>query len=81
MAIETAFGIAIPNADAARLRTVDDLYWYVREHVGPARLEAGDRVVQNELWTQLVNVIEHDTGVRRDRIVPGAALVADLGLD
>jgi hypothetical protein len=32
MAVEDEFDLEIPNEDAERLRTVGDIYWYVREH-------------------------------------------------
>ena len=85
MAVEDAFQIDIPDVDAKHLRTVGDLYWYVREHApGPtpaAPLPEVGGAPAGELWERLLDVIERDTGVARERLVPSARFVEDLGLD
>ena len=85
MEVEETFGIDIPDQDAERLRTVGDLYWYVREHVPspPASNETRDHAdpPADELWERLLDVIEKEAGVKRDRLVPTARFVDDLGMD
>jgi acyl carrier protein len=84
MAVEETFGIEIPDRDAERLRTVGDLYWYVREHTPGALLPiavAHHSVPSDELWERLLDVIEKETGVDRARLTPAARFVDDLGLD
>ena len=85
MEVEETFGIDIPDHDAERLRTVGDLYWYVREHVpdpavsNAAPHHAGTPV--DEVWERLLDVIEKEAGLKRERLVPAARFVADLGMD
>jgi acyl carrier protein len=84
MTVEETFGIEIPDRAAERLRTVGDLYWYVREHApGEPALSAGSRdaVPADELWDRLLDIIEKETGVDRERLTPAARFVDDLGLD
>jgi acyl carrier protein len=71
MAVEAEFDLDIPDADAGRLATVGDLYWYVREHAA----------VTEDLWGRLLDVIERETAVKRERLHPEARFTRDLGLD
>ena len=85
IAIEDEFDLKIPNEDAERLRTVGDIYWYVREHAQESS-DTASRVIAREresdpLMDRVLDVIEHNTGVRRSSLVPDASLVNDLGLD
>jgi acyl carrier protein len=85
MEVEETFGIEVPNHDAERLRTVGDLYWYVREHVpnpptsDAARHDTG--VPADEIWERLLDVIQKEAGVKRERLVPTARFADDLGMD
>ena len=74
MEVERTFGFEIPNVDAGRLRTVGDLHAYIRDHVPGAPDDP-------DLWERLVNVIERESGVRRDRIRPESSFVEDLRMD
>jgi hypothetical protein len=61
MTVEQTFGIDIPDRDAERLRTVGDVYWYVREHTSSASVPnavANQSVPSDELWERLLDVIE-----------------------
>ena len=84
MTVEETFGIEIPDRDAERLRTVGDLYWYVREHgQGRPVLSAGspEAAPAGELWERLLDIIERQTGLDRGQLTPAARFVDDLGLD
>ena len=84
MTVEEAFGIDIPDRDAERLRTIGDLYWYVREHAPSASVPTVDsqHALPNDvLWERLIDVIEKETGVERARLTPAARFVDDLRLD
>lgn len=74
MEVERTFGFEIPNADAGRLRTVGDLHRYIRDHVPGAPKDP-------ELWERLVDVIERESGARRDRIRAESSFVEDLRMD
>lgn len=77
LAIEAAFGIRIPNADAERLGTVGDVYRYVAARRGEPAVEPPAGV----LWEQVLDVIEQHTGLDRRRLRPEAHIVRDLDLD
>ena len=84
MTVEESFGIEIPDREAERLRTVGDLYWYVREHAPDASVpivRSHHAVPNDEVWEQLLDVIEKETGIDRARLTPGARFIDDLGLD
>jgi acyl carrier protein len=84
MEIERTFAIDIPDADAERLRTVGDMYEYLRARVEPeawAPQPPDADPTDDPLWIDLLDVIETETGVERERLVPGASFVEDLDLD
>jgi hypothetical protein len=82
MAVEAAFGVEVPDAEAARMETVGSLFDYVRAHVATGQLGPGDgQPFAGPLWERYLDVVAEETGVRRDRLRPGAYWVRDLGLD
>ena len=81
MEVESVFGVEIPDAVAERLRTVGDLYDYVRDQVAPGGVPDGAGPYAGELWERYLDVVARETGVPRARLRPGASFVADLGLD
>jgi acyl carrier protein len=84
MEVEHVFGIEIPDADAERLRTVGSMYAYLRERVAPEAWPpppAGTPMTADPLWTDLLDVIEKETGVDRAQLVPSASFIEDLDLD
>ena len=74
MATERTFNFHIPDEDACGLTTVGKLHEYVRANAPGASEDP-------ELWEHLVDLIEKETGVRRDAIRPEATFVYDLRLD
>jgi acyl carrier protein len=87
MTVEEAFDFAIPDRDAERLRTVGDLYWYVREHapgistMASVSPETHTHPPTDEIWKRLLDIIEKEAGVDRARLTPTARFVDDLGMD
>ena len=85
MDVEAQFGLEVPDADASRLRTVGDLYRYVRAHAPalPARPDAAPGAVPtgDPVWERLLDILERETGHRRERLTPDASFVDDLGMD
>ena len=82
MAVEAAFGVEVPDAEAARMETVGSLFDYVRAHVPPEQAGAADgQPYAGPLWERYLEVLAEETAVRRDRLRPGASWVRDLGLD
>ena len=84
MEIEQFFAIDIPDADAERLRTVGEMYEYLRARVEPdvwPPPPPNTDPMDDPLWTDLLDVIEKETGVERERLVPGASFIDDLDLD
>ena len=75
MAIEHDFGVDLPEAGLRAAETVGQLHALI---VG--ELHATEAVESDEIWTRLVDVIERETGVARERIVPGARFIRDFGL-
>lgn len=82
IAVETEFDIDIPDAHAADLRTVGELYAYVLSslHGATARSLIGTPVGE-ETWARLVRVVERETGASLSDITADASFVEDLGLD
>ncbi len=82
MAVEAAFGVEVPDAEAARMQTVGSLFDYVRAHVPPEQLGPDDgHAYAGPLWERYLGVLAGETRVPRDRLRPGASWVRDLGLD
>jgi acyl carrier protein len=75
-AVEDEFNVQLPDERLNRMRTVGELHGLVVEALGVT--DEGERTA---LWSRLLDVIEKDTGVDRERLVPGARFVHDLGLD
>ena len=78
--VETVFGVQVPDDDAARLRTVGDLYDYVARHLGPAVSSTGGPY-EGELWERYLEVVEREAGVDRTKLRPESRFVEDLNLD
>jgi hypothetical protein len=81
LAVEQAFDLEIPNADAARMDTVGALFDYVRAHVPPERLGLGDGSYAGPLWERYLDIIHREVGGRRDALRPDARWVYDLHMD
>ena len=80
--VETEFGIEIPDAHAAELRTVGELYAYVLRmlHGANARSLIGTPAGQ-EIWSRLIRIVERETGAPLRDITAEASFVEDLRLD
>ncbi len=77
LAVEEEFGIEIPNAMAAQLIAVGDLYDCV---VGQLR-SRNEPLAENEVWERLRSLIVDHLGVRPDEITRSAEFVRDLKAD
>jgi acyl carrier protein len=80
MTVETEFGVEIPNADAAELRTVGQLFDYVAARVDPRDQGTVGRY-EGSLWDRYLDVVAKETGSDRTSLTPNAGFVDDLGLD
>ena len=78
IAVESAFGIEIPDSMAPSLGTVGMLYDYVAAHLRPS---AKPGLYSGELWERYLDVLQHEIGGSRLALRPGARFVQDLGLD
>lgn len=78
LAVEERFSIHIPNEVAARLETVGQMHQFVVEHL---QQRDPPHLTSDEVLTILTGVICDQLGVPRDRVVPGAYFVGDLGAD
>ena|SRR5439155_24042165 len=81
MEVESTFGIAIPDADAAKLTTVGALYDYVAGQIAPHTVVAAYGPYAGELWERYLDVLEREIGIRRVALRPEARFVQDLGMD
>jgi hypothetical protein len=64
------------------MRTVGELFDYVRAHVPPASLSPGDdRPYSGPLWERYLDVLHAEIGGRRDALRPEASWIDDLRLD
>jgi acyl carrier protein len=79
--LETIFDIRIPNEDAKTLETVGLLYDYVARRVAPTAIMPAGGPYTGELWERFLDVVEKETGLRREKLKPDARFVYDLGLD
>ncbi|WP_435015724.1 hypothetical protein TA3x_003272 [Tundrisphaera sp. TA3] len=77
MAIESTFGINIPNEVAPTLETLGDIERFVIQ----ALQERGSPVDHAEVWSRITAIMKQDFGIAADRVRPDAHLVDDLGLD
>ena len=77
MTLEEEFQIAIPNEVASRIVTLGDLRDCVVQ-ILEARNEAVD---SDKVWDRIKIIMRRDFGIAQKHLVPGAAIVADLGLD
>jgi acyl carrier protein len=83
MDVEQDFDIQIPDSDAAELRTLGALYYYVRTHAPrltiKPEIRATDGVPRADpVWQRLVDIVERTTGQRGDRMTPNTRFVEDL---
>jgi acyl carrier protein len=78
MAIESHFGIEIPDADAERLEIAGDLSDYIVEVLERQR---GERVDPEEVWEQVVMLTVEQLGVHPEEVTRTASFVNDLGAD
>jgi acyl carrier protein len=79
--VETVFGVPIPDEDAARLRTVGDLYDYVAVRRVPDAVGSGGGPYEGDLWERLLDLLEREIGVDRTELRPEASFVEDLRMD
>jgi len=74
MNIEAEYAFAIPDAEARRMRSVGDLHAYILAHASP-------HPDPESAWMWLIDMIEREFGVARERITPEAWIVRDLGIN
>ena len=77
VAIEEAFGIEIPNADAPKLAVLGAMHDYVVR----ALRQRGDTSDEAEIWERLSAVVVKQLGVRPDEVKRTAHIVHDLRAD
>lgn len=78
MAIEDEFTIDIPDAEAERMKTVGELYYYVRKTVHLKTLRPPS---DEELWQRVRNVVVEQLGVKDHQVTREARFIEDLGID
>lgn len=77
LAIEEEFGITIPDADAAQLRSVGDLHQLILR-----RTETEPRTpAAAAMWERVVTVVAGELAIPTDRVTPEARFAEDLGID
>ncbi len=81
MAVESTFGIEIPDAVAAHLLTVGALYDYVATHVPAPATAAKPGSYSGPLWERYLDVLEHELRGPRSAFQPQARFVRDLRVD
>ena len=79
IAVEQAFDIEVPDAEAAHMTTVGALFDYVRAHEPPSPADATPYA--GPLWERYLDVLQRETGARRDELRPEARWVHDLRMD
>ena len=77
LAVEKHFGVQIADQELANIRTVGEYHAALLEKLG---LAVSDPKAA-EVWERLADVIVEESGVDRGRIVPGARIVRDLGIN
>jgi acyl carrier protein len=77
MAVEEEFGIAIENREAEKLVTVGLLYQLVLDKLR----SRGSVATEQELYSQLRELISKQLGVKPEQVVPSAHFIDDLGVD
>ena len=75
MAVEREFGIRLSDEALRRAETVSQLHECVVHELGVT-----SPVERERTWRKLVDIIEMETGVDRQRIVPSARFIHDLDL-
>lgn len=77
LAIEDAFDVDIPNADASKLAVLGDMHAYL---VQALRLQ-GDAADENEVWEKLKAIVVHQLGAEPENVTPSAHIVLNLNAD
>ncbi len=72
MEVEAAFGLRIPDEDAAKVVTVGDLARLV------ARLARSN---EGAVFPQIREIVSKQLGIPLERIIPKAEFLRDLGAD
>jgi acyl carrier protein len=75
MAVEERFGITIEDREAEKVVTVGKLYQLVFDKLH----SRGSPIIEQELYSQLRELICEQLGVKPEQVVPGAAFIDDLG--
>ena len=71
--VEDEFGVEIPDAVAATMTTVGQLFDYIEEH-SPAGRDAG-------AWDRFIAVVSRETGIEPSDIYRDSRFVQDLRMD
>jgi hypothetical protein len=79
-AVEERFDVPTPNAGPARLSTVGDLYRHVLKYTPSNWPRPVTGRLPDSLWEYVVDVVQYETGLPRERLTRGARFVQDLGL-
>jgi hypothetical protein len=79
VALETEFGIRLPDAALRDAETVDALFELISTHSGHVA-DADRQRFRTANWSRYLDVIERETGVRRKDLTGDARFVRDLGL-
>ena len=82
MEIEATFAIDVPDADASRLGTLGDWYWYLRERLGDRSIAPADvGAPSGDLWERLLDVVQERSGLAREKLRAEAEIFRDLEID
>ncbi|HEY0994665.1 MAG TPA: hypothetical protein VGD77_01620 [Gemmatimonadaceae bacterium] len=75
LAVEREFGIDLPDAELAPVRTVGEFEALVAHRAGAVGAEA-----RRQLHARLIDIIVRETGAAPERLVPEAHFHRDLGI-
>lgn len=80
MRVEDEFDIEVPDAEAAEIFTVGDLYHCILRKYEAKTVNSGDDA-NEPTWQKLCDILVDQTGVSPENIAPSARIVKDLGID
>jgi hypothetical protein len=79
IALETEFGVQLPEHELRNMETVGELFDCVLAHTGGSDPNNPTQF-SGSSWNRYLDVIERETGARRADLRPEARFIHDLGL-
>jgi acyl carrier protein len=81
MEVERQFELTIPDETVATIATVGGLFDYVATNSPLAMGETRAGAYYGPFWERYCDIVSNEIGVEREKLLPTARFVQDLGVD